>query len=752
MIGKILDFSVLDNTVTVETDGSKFYVEGVNDSTFRIYEQRKHKSFAVDGYTKSNIEVKKVTNGIEVLSSFGKVIINDYLDMTFLDLNNCVLLKSNMQRYNHIQEANCLAQFEGHSVSQQEEMEINLSFDIKPNEKFYGLGDKTGCLNKRGYEYQNYNSDIPEPHVDTFRSLYKSIPFYLSLCDDMCYGVFFDNTYKTNFDFGKYNDVMSIQSYKGEIDFYFIYGNSLKEIISSYTLLTGRFPLPQKWTLGSHQSRWGYACKADIDEIVEGYQKNDIPLGVVHMDIDYMENYKVFTHSEQKYPHLKEYIKSLNEMGVKVVTIIDPGVKQEDGYFMYEEAIKNGYAATLNGETYINAVWPGDSIFPNFVKENTRKWWGEKTKILTDLGVSGIWNDMNEPASFKGPLPEEVEFFDGDEKYYHNEIHNVYGHLMCEATYNGLKENTAKRPFVITRACYSGSQKYTTMWTGDNHSMWGHVQMAIPQLCNMGLSGLPFTGTDIGGFGGDCTSELMARWIEVGCFSPLLRNHSSTGTKRQEPWQFNDEVTRIYRKCVNLRYELIPYYYDLFHKHEENGLPIIRPVLLEFPHDEVLHNLNDEFMVGDRLLVSPVVMPGQTKKLVYLPNDDESWFDYYTSCKMTSGYITESAKLDEVPLFVRGGSIIPTSSERKNLEEIPCEITLKCFPGTGEYEHYLDDGISFNYQKGEYNKYLFILKNDTLEVKTLHNGYNQTYKTLNVEYKNHTYTFEFKDGIYKLSK
>lgn len=750
MFGKIKETKFADNLLTVEFVGGCIFIEAINNSMFRVFEKKAHESFAVVYKNRNNINIERADDFIVVTSDFGKMKIGDHLQLAYYDKLDNLLFKSSNSNFERVFESNCLAQFEGHDIAQKEEMKFKLSFDIKDNEAFYGLGDKTGWLNKRGYEYQNYNTDDPSPQVDTFRSLYKSIPFFLSLCDKQNYGVFFDNTYKTNFDFGKFTNTLTIESYKGEIDLYFIYGDTLKDIVSNYTLLTGRFPLPQKWTLGSHQSRWGYACKEDIDEIVEGYSKNNIPLGTVHLDIDYMENYKVFTYSEKKYPMFKEYVQSLNEQGIKVVTIIDPGTKVEDGYFMYEEAIKNGYAATLNGETYINAVWPGDSIFPNFVKEEVRDWWGSKTSILTDLGVSGIWNDMNEPASFKGPLPEEVEFIDGDEIYYHNEIHNVYGHLMSQATYEGLKK-TGKRPFVITRACYAGSQRYSTMWTGDNHSMWGHIQMAIPQLCNMGLSGLPFVGTDIGGFGGDCTAELLARWVEVGCFSPLMRNHSSTGTKRQEPWMFSDEVTNIYRKHTNLRYELIPYYYDLFYKHEKNGLPILRPLVLEFQNDEVVLNNNDQFMVGDKLLVSPVVLPGQFSKMIYLPLDNQGWFNYYTQEKVDCGYSIVEAKIDFVPLFVRGGSIIPTSKNRSDLDKNCEELVLKCFPGTGRYIHYQDDNISFNYQKGQYNEYEFTLENDVLKVKTVHNGYDEKYKKLVIEYKNKVLEFDFNDGEFKLN-
>jgi alpha-glucosidase len=415
-------------------------------------------------------------------------------------------------------------------------------------------------------------------------------------------------------------------------------------------------------------------------------------------------------------------IEDLKAKGVKIICIIDPGVKAEEGYFVYEQGLENEYFATQNGKVYHNAVWPGDSVFPQFTLKETRKWWGGLTKKLTDIGVAGIWNDMNEPASFNGPLPLDVEFKADDRVMYHKEVHNIYGHLMAEATYKGIKENTGLRPFVITRACYAGTQKYSTAWTGDNHSIWAHLEMAIPQLANLGLSGMPFVGTDIGGFGSDTTKELLIRWVQLGIFSPLCRNHSAAGTRRQEPWTFDDETAHIYSKFIHLRYKLIPYIYDLFVEHSKTGLPVNRPLVLNYPNDENTFNLNDEFMLGDNILVAPILKVGQTKRMVYLP---EGMWVRYDNHKVYNGnqYVIVEAKLDECPIFVKYNSIIPTYSNT-NIEN-PSEIVFECYGESGEYLHYQDNGLDFNYETGEYNIYKVSFNNNNHNVELVHNGYNK---------------------------
>ena len=289
------------------------------------------------------------------------------------------------------------------------------------DECFYGLGDKTGFLNKRGYEYMNWNTDDPDPHVDSFRALYKSIPFFITLKKDTVFGLFFDNTFRTYFDMGKESDdYYWFGGDQGNLDYYFIGGDSMKDVVKGYAYLTGTAPLPQMWMLGYHQSRWGYQCEADIRKIAESMREHHLPCDVIHMDIDYMEKYKVFTVDETRFPDMKKLTEDLSDIGIRLVTIMDPGVKVEKGYEVYDTGVEKGYfALDEDGQIYENAVWPGDAVYPDFGKDEVRDWWGENHRMLMESGISGIWNDMNEPASFKGELPENVVFYDGGRKSTH---------------------------------------------------------------------------------------------------------------------------------------------------------------------------------------------------------------------------------------------------------------------------------------------------------------------------------------------
>lgn len=620
---------------------------------------------------------------------------------------------------------------EGHQFQGDgQEHKVQIVKKMEGEEFFYGLGDKTGFLNKRGYEYTMWNTDNPAPHVDSFQSLYKSIPFFITLRDNVTFGLFFDNTNRSYFDMGKESsDYYWFGADMGSLDYYFISGRDMKEVLSGYTFLTGTAPLPQLWTLGYHQSRWGYKTEKDIRNIAEKMKENDIPCDAIHMDIDYMDQYKVFTVNSERFPDLKRLTEDLSDYGIKAVTIIDPGVKKENGYSVYETGVKERYFATAKtGEIYENVVWPGAAVYPDFGREEVRSWWGENHRVLIENGVRGIWNDMNEPASFAGELPDDVVFYDGERKSDHAEIHNVYGHYMSKGTYEGLKKIEGKRPFVITRACYAGTQKYAIAWTGDNHSIWAHLQMAVTQICNLGLSGMPIVGSDIGGFGSDTTKELLCRWIQVGCFSPFCRNHSAMGTRNQEPWQFDKETTDIYRKYVKLRYKLVPYYYDLFYGEEKNGIPVMRPLVLNYPNDSKTRECNGEFMIGDHILVAPVMEQGARQKLVYLP--EENWYDYWTGEKKEGGqYFVREADLDLCPVYVKEGSIIPGLKECSSLDKREKEtLILDVYAGSGEYVHYQDDGESFAYREGGFNKYRFCVEGNQVSGKIEHLGYENLYQ------------------------
>lgn len=617
-----------------------------------------------------------------------------------------------------------IAELEGHTVGKDEEKtdSVTIIKKLGKDDAIYGLGDKPGCLNKRGYSYVNWNTDDPAPHVDSFKSLYKSIPFFIVLGDEYCYGIFADNTYKTTFDFGYENtDYYFVEHEKGELDYYFMPGNDMAEVVGLYTSLTGTTPLYQRWIYGSHQSRWGYYTQDEVLDIADKFRELDIPCDVIHMDIDYMNGYRVFTFDDKKFPDVKGLSEKLADRGVKLISIIDPGVKKDEDYFMYKEGMEmDAFAHDTDGSVYENAVWPGTSVFPDFTKQSVRSWWGDKTKILLEHGISGIWNDMNEPASFNGPLPDDVQFEYGA----HEKVHNIYGHFMAKATYEGLAKNDGgKRPFVLTRAAYAGSQKYCGGWTGDNHSIWAHIALSLEQVCNLSVSGLAMCGSDIGGFGSDTTPELLVRFYEAAVFVPFFRNHSAMGTRRQEPWQFDETTIDAVRKTVKLRYRFIPYIYDLAHECEKTGAPIVRPLVYEYPVDKHVRNISDEYMLGSFVLVAPVIAPGKEAREVYLPDGD--WYDYYTGEKYSGGrYILADAPIDKVPVFIKAGAIIPVADGKiRSTEDITEDkISILTYPGKGSFVHYQDDNETFAYRNGAYNAVEYTLDGDKLEKKVLHKG------------------------------
>lgn len=759
MFGKLLTYRVKKHCVELTYEEGICFVELINNDIIRFvsYLEKKEKSFAIDNlkYRNVNFKLSKIFDHLEmstpnllikiydefkidIYNQEGLLICEDYRGSRNPFIRHAIALDESEEE---AMTAKTISLGEGHQTNNNfPHHKIEIIKKYHCGDYFYGLGEKTGNLNKYGYEYEMWNTDEPSAHLEYFKSLYKSVPFYLVLNNNnntdnhYCYGIFFDNTYRTFFDMGKENaEYIYFGADNGNLDYYFIYGKTLKDIIKNYTALTGTTPLPAIKTLGAHQSRWSYGTSKRVDQIIEGFLKNDIPLDFIHLDIDYMQDYKVFTINNDRFPNIEEKIQEWSQKGIDLITIIDPGVKVEDGYTIYEEGKKNNLFLTKNKKIYQNRVWPGISVYPDFSKEECRNWWKKNTKILTDKKIKGIWNDMNEPASFDGPLDDDVEFYNDGKPANHLKMHNVYGHLMAKATYEGIKENTNERPFVLTRAAYAGTQKYSTFWTGDNQSLWIHLQMAIPMLCNMGMSGFSFVGTDIGGFGGDVTKELLCRWVEVGAFFPLCRNHSSMMTKDQEPFAFDQETLKIYQKAIKGRYQLIPYYYDLFYQGEKSGLPIIRPLVLNYQDDQETYNLNDEFMVGDSILVSPVLESGKTKKLVYLPSG--KWYQINTANIYKEGYHIASAHLDTCPTFIKAGSIIPTYQNVSHLSERVNDLKIDIYPGKSEkYSHLYDDGKTFNYQKDIKTIYQFDLKAKELKVEVENNylKYNSiTYRIYN---------------------
>jgi len=750
MFGKIKSFGKEDNKVKIQFQDKAVIVEIINSGMINFFVplyREEHASKAVENLvvekcafeviedkssiviTTEKLQVKIFDDfKVDIYDNLGNVLCKDYRE----DRNTFIRRHGNLD----------ILALEGHKVVKDSKYKVMISKKMEEHTFFYGLGEQTGHLNKKGYHYKMWNTDDPSPHAECHDTLYKTIPFFIALKDKQAFGIFFDNTFETHFDMGKENmDYYCFSAVDGNLDYYFIYGPSVKEVVGGYTKLTGTTPLPQLWTLGYQQSRFSYTPESRLLEIADNFRKKDIPCDVLHLDIDYMDGYRIFTWDKQRFPNPEETLSRLKEIGYKVVTIIDPGVKKDKGYKIYDEGIKNNYFATdKEGVPYVNKVWPGDSLYPDFACEKVRNWWGKNQNTMMDYGVSGIWNDMNEPASFNGPLPDDVLFNNDGIICDHREIHNVYGHYMCKATYDGIKDYTKKRPFVITRACYAGTQKYSSVWTGDNHSLWEHLRMALPMLMNLGLSGMSFCGTDVGGFSFDCTPELLSRWVQVGAFTPLFRNHSRDYTRDQEPWAFDKLTEDINRKYIKLRYKLIPYLYDLMWKGESNGLPVLRPLLLNYQQDENTYEINDEFLCGENILVAPIVEQGKIVRTVYLPEKD-NWIDYWTNEIFEGGqYIIKKAPIEVCPIYIKAGSIIPNYPAQNYIGEKEIkELTLDIYPPSNNeesnYTHYQDDEESFEYRKGNFNLYKFLLKRkDAIISLDLNHEYNyeKTYESFRI--------------------
>jgi|APAga8741244001_1050109.scaffolds.fasta_scaffold02883_2 alpha-glucosidase len=583
------------------------------------------------------------------------------------------------------------------------------------NEDFYGFGEQAGLeVNKRGESMGMWNTDAYSYTKDT-KYLYTTIPFFVGLKDKKAYGIFFDNTHRSYYEMAsESDDYYYFYANGGKLTYYFTYGPQISDVIDRYTELTGKMDIPPKWSLGLHQSKWGYTPE-EIINVAKTYREKQIPLDTMHFDIDYMDGYRVFTWNEQ----YKQALKQLKSMpGFHAIAINDPAVKQDENYRMYQEGTKNDYwAKNADGTPYIGPVWPGDAAFPDFSKQEVRDWWANNLGEILNEGVDGIWNDMNEPAVFRDDdkqhhtLPLDAYFGTEDNKILHSEYHNLYGNDETEATYQAFKNHKpGTRPFVLTRDMYAGTQRYAALWTGDNASNWEHLQMSLPINMNVGMSGVSFVGNDIGGFANRPSPELFARWIEVGAFLPFSRIHYDSDAKAdvkqgQEPWAFGPEVEQISKKYIDMRYQLLPYLYNEFKEAADSGKPVQQPLVYQFQNDKNTHDISDQYMFGDSMMLAPVVKQGQTSREVYLP-EGVNWTDYWTGKEYNGGQtITMEAPLGQLPIFVKKDSIIPTRAVQQYTDEKPLtNLVLDTYVDkNATYTFYEDDGKTEDYKKGAYN-------------------------------------------------
>ncbi|WP_415296436.1 glycoside hydrolase family 31 protein [Clostridium perfringens] len=594
---------------------------------------------------------------------------------------------------------------------------------------YYGLGEKGGDLNKKGCYTENFNTDDPETDDDSI-TYYKTIPFYVALKEEATYGIFFDNSFRSYFDMGKeMGDRIFFGAIGGQIQYYFIPGENIKEVVKNYTALTGRMEMPPLWSLGYQQCRFSYFSQEEVRELVKTFEEKDIPLDVVYLDIDYMDGFRVMTFKTPNFDDAAGLISDLKEKGIRTITIIDPGVKVDEEYDVFKRGKEgNHFTKKLDGEMFIGAVWPGDSAFPDFSNKDCREWWkSELKKFISEHGMDGIWNDMNEPCVFNNDHKTMLEtcLHNSDNGVIeHKEFHNRYGFEMSRCSKEAQEElHPNERGFSMTRATYAGGQRYSSVWTGDNMSLWSQMRMSISMNANLGISGFSFVGNDVSGFGLDSSEELFIRWIEMGPFIPIFRNHSNMYTRRQEPWAFGPRAEKIAKKSIELRYELLPYIYDLYYISHKEGLPIFRPMIMEYEKDMNLLNMREQFMLGENMLVAPVLYEGERSKTVYLPKG--IWFNYFTMEKLQGGkWYKLPCELDEILVFVKEGAIIPTYNKKfRNVKERPKNILLKVFGENAKGFHYNDDGHTMEYLEGKYTYMDIKVVDGKEELKLINNGY-----------------------------
>jgi len=583
------------------------------------------------------------------------------------------------------------------------------------DENYFGLGDKAGPMNRRNRAFTDWNTD-EFGWQESSDPLYKTIPFFIGLRNGLAYGLFFDNTYRSVFDFGKESqDYFSFGAEGGELNYYFIAGPDPKKIIEEYTALTGRSPLPPLWTLGYQQCRYSYYPESRAREIVKTLREKKIPADAIYFDIDYQQGNAPFTINREYFPTFEKMIADFRAQGMHTILITDLHIKKDPNhaYAPYDSGMKNDvFVKNPDGSVFVGTVWPGESVFPDFTLTRVRDWWGGLYKDFVGMGAAGFWNDMNEPALFlradKTMPLDVVHRLDDGTTLDHRAIHNIYGMQNVRATYDGLRKLQAnERPFVLTRAAYSGAQRYSGTWTGDNSSTWNHLKMSTPMLLSMGISGFPLIGDDIGGFAGSPTADLLTRWFEVGALNPIYRDHTAKGTADQEPWVHGPEHEAIRRRYMELRYMLMPYLYTGIEEASRTGLPLMRPVFLEYPHASDFYGDNRDFLFGRDFFAAPVTTEMVDAEEISFPPGE--WYDFWTNTKLSSKEkLSLHPRLDEMPLYVRAGAIVPMQPLVQSTEEKPKgPLQLRVYLPSSASDSdcrgtlYQDDGHTFAYQKGE---------------------------------------------------
>ena len=624
-----------------------------------------------------------------------------------------------------------------------DEKSFSLKLEMSDKDKVYGLGEAVRGINKRGWLYKSKCSDDPS-HTEDKNSLYGAHNFIL-LDGEVKFGLFIDYPGMITFDVGysSYRELkITLEDFNCEI--YVIEGASKLQIVKEFRRLIGTSYIAPRWAFGYGQSRWSYMNADEVRAIVSFHKENQLPLDSVYLDIDYMERYKDFTINQDAFPDFQEFVHEMKEQNIHLIPIIDAGVKIEDGYDIYEEGIRHDYFCKKeNGEPFVAGVWPGRVHFPDMLHKDARKWFGRSYHFLLEKGIDGFWNDMNEPAifyseerlqqvflqiqnysnqnldiqsffSFKNLVetinnnPEDYKAFFHEmngERIRHDHVHNLYGYMMTRAAGEAFLElQPEKRILLFSRASYIGMHRYGGIWTGDNMSWWSHLKLNIQMMPSLNMCGFLYSGADIGGFGGNVTEDLMLRWLAFGIFTPLLRNHSAMGTRKQELSEF--EKLPVFRNLLQIRYGLLPYIYSEYMKSVLNHEMYMLPLSFIYEHDERAAQVEDQLMIGESIMIAPVYEQNARGRYVYLPETMKlirmkSLLDkQYQVLEQGVHYL--ECELDEILLFLRPGKILPLSKGGMNMEEVDFnDLSFEVFGDRAYYKLYQDDGISKQYQAKE---------------------------------------------------
>lgn len=701
-VGKIISYKKVVAGIKGKTDNAIFDVRAYGDNIIRVHVS---KNKTLDNFSYALIDTAMPSFKNVAIEDKGNIIVlstqaiiaeierEPFFKITFKDKNGNVI--------NEDVEGNGLGtSFTGDKVS--------IYKKLQEGERFVGMGEALGNLDRRGSGITLNNTDnykYGDPRVP----MYSSIPFYIGIHHNMLYGIFFDNSFKSFFNFGLSTPFASVNFDGGEADYFFMYDTSVGKIIEHYTSLTGRIQLPPLWSLGYQQSRCTYYPQDKAMWIAETFRRKSIPLDGIVLDADYQYNYQPFRTNTKRFPDMPALARNLAKMNIELTASVYPGVNIDSSYDSYNDGLKKDvFIKSVDGNVFRTEIAPLQVHLPDYTNPKTRQWWIGKMKWMQENGISGYWNDMNEPAVGGSYLPDNLVFdFDG-RKATAAEAKNVYGFQMARSSFEaGLKYGNGKRPFVLTRSGFAGVQRYSAMWSGDNTASDEGLLTSVLLNSQFGLSGVPLIGYDIGGFIGDGSKGLFTRWIEVGVFSPYCRNHRECWGAANEPWAYGEETEGISKTYIEFRYRLMPYIYSKFYEAAQTGMPLARSLCIDYPFDKIVYDklYQYQFLFGDAMLVIPVTSQEKTKKF-YLPSN--KWYDVYSDSIINgNSETTKEFPVYQLPIYIKESSIIPMQSQVQSTKEKPVDtFYLHIYNGTVKnvFIYYEDDGSTFSYINGNYCK------------------------------------------------